>query len=347
MHDNSINQIKANDNGNHAAQFESPDETLLKLHEHVEQSDSLEQVLGRELSSIHKIKSKERLLGEIQDLSSSYIIDAMNAQGKQRFIEPPWLASNQLYVALGEYRGAQLASETVEAIMDFFDGIEAGKPSDINGDGHLSYQDVLAIANGSKVSPQPPIEPPLPPMPPDPAGDIKEFSKLLLEDPDKNLGLVKKLAHKLAAHTGIGVDLARIDRLYSFFLREKSDLTKDGHIDHQDVIAFWRDPKPKPPADPWKTIVELSKPLLENPLDNLLLVPKLAKSLEAVTGVEDDLGKQDALMRFVLRGQHDITGDGVINHSDIVEFWKQLDGLIIDPPAPPPEDPRDPRFLPL
>lgn len=74
----------------------------------------------------------------------------------------------------------------------------------------------------------------------DPLPTIKDLSKALLDDPYHNLTNIPKLGKALAKYTNTEYNLGKADRLISFFLREKSDLTGDGVIDYQDVIAFWK-----------------------------------------------------------------------------------------------------------
>ena len=70
---------------------------------------------------------------------------------------------------------------------------------------------------------------------------IQELSKALLEDPYNNLIEIPKLGKALAKYTHTEYDLGKADKLFSFFLGDKSDLTGDGQIDYQDVIKFWKD----------------------------------------------------------------------------------------------------------
>ena len=61
-----------------------------------------------------------------------------------------------------------------------------------------------------------------------------------MEDPYHHLLQIPELGKALAKYTNTEYNLGKADRLISFFLREKSDLTGDGVIDYQDVIAFWK-----------------------------------------------------------------------------------------------------------
>lgn len=106
------------------------------------------------------------------------------------------------------------------------------KAGDMDGDGKIDKSDlellIKIIGN------------------PDPLPTIKDLSKALLDDPYHNLIKVPKLGKALAKYTGTEYTLGKADRLISFFLREKRDLTGDGVIDYQDVIAFWKRLDPVP-----------------------------------------------------------------------------------------------------
>ncbi len=97
---------------------------------------------------------------------------------------------------------------------------------------------------------------------PSPGGDvlekIKELSKGLLEDPYHNLIEIPELGKALAKYTNTEYDLGKADQLFNFFLRDKSDLTGDGVIDYQDVIAFWKSlDKPAMPEFPKHVNIDL------------------------------------------------------------------------------------------
>ncbi len=86
---------------------------------------------------------------------------------------------------------------------------------------------------------------------------IERLTQLLLKDPYHNLDKIHALATSLEKLTGIKNSLYREDRLISFFLREKKDLTGDGKINSKDVIEFWKHPNgnvvppPIPPIGPF------------------------------------------------------------------------------------------------
>lgn len=100
------------------------------------------------------------------------------------------------------------------------------KAGDMDGDGKIDKSDLELLIKiiGNQ----------------DPLPTIKDLSKALLDDPYHNLTNIPKLGKALAKYTGTEYNLGKADRLISFFLREKSDLTGDGVIDYQDVIAFWK-----------------------------------------------------------------------------------------------------------
>ena len=86
-------------------------------------------------------------------------------------------------------------------------------------------------------------------------GEIIDLSNALLIDPYHHLNEIPKLGKALAEYTHTEYDLGKADELFNFFLRDKSDLTGDGKLDHNDVIAFWNSLKPRkkeplPPVDP-------------------------------------------------------------------------------------------------
>src|SRR3989338_5405005 len=98
------------------------------------------------------------------------------------------------------------------------------RAGDMDGDGKIDKADVELLINivGNQ----------------DPLPKIKDLSKALLEDPYHHLLQIPELGKALAKYTNTEYNLGKADRLISFFLREKSDLTGDGVIDYQDVISF-------------------------------------------------------------------------------------------------------------
>ena len=273
-------------------------------------------------------------------------------------------------------------------------------------------------------------------------GEIIDLSNNLLMDPYHHLGEISKLGKDLAEYTHTEYDLGKADKLFDFFLRDKSDLTGDGKIDHNDVIAFWHSlDKPQMPQFPMHVhidlkhdgiedyhimngkiynskneevtsipgvdlqkfaekiteefekcrqdpahqgekpfpcvfvqfdddidgdgnqdhiiadlgirtmnpppginsiymppekllgeIIDLSNNLLMDPYHHLGEISKLGKDLAQYTHTEYDLGKADKLFDFFLREKSDLTGDGKIDHNDVIAFWYSLD----KPPHPGP-----------
>ena len=107
---------------------------------------------------------------------------------------------------------------------------------DIDGDGNKDY--IMADLGVRTMNPPPGTNSIY--IPPEKLlGEIIDLSNNLLMDPYHHLGEISKLGKDLAQYTHTEYDLGKADKLFDFFLREKSDLTGDGKIDHNDVIAFW------------------------------------------------------------------------------------------------------------
>ena len=202
------------------------------------------------------------LFGKVMDLSNEYIIYAQthkndfntnDTPNRHQLImkAPPWGNSNELFDALSQYTGIPESQQRIGAVKEFFNKIMRGMSDDVNQDGTLDCNDVLAIWNNTSNNH-------------DALQTVKKLSKELLDDPYNNLIEVPKLGKALAKLTHTEYDLGKADSLFNFFLRDKSDLTGDGKIDYKDVIKFWKSLDHSNPPVPIRPV-----PLRENQIRRL------------------------------------------------------------------------------
>ena len=88
---------------------------------------------------------------------------------------------------------------------------------------------------------------------------IQELSTNLLEyhNPQFIGTSISKLAKALAEYTHTENEPWNEANLHRFFLRNKSDLTGDGQIDYQDVVACWKHYDKSQEEFPWKVYINL------------------------------------------------------------------------------------------
>ncbi len=279
----------------------------------------------------------ESLFGKITDLANEYIIYALNHKNDFNLDDnpdhlrpimkaPPWEQSNELFDALSQYTGIQASDKKVSDLKNFFYSIMRGNVQDPNGDGTQDVKDVFAIWGGSNPGD-------------DPLTTIQDLSKKLLEDPYNYLTQVPKLGKALAEYTNSEYDLGKADRLISFFLREKSDLTGDGVIDSQDVIKFWKD-MDKPTkgdinedgnidksdvrelrSDLWLGDMNYDGKLDQE--DYKLLEERLNPVPVPLEGDNTEVGG-DQMTRPFLKPKGDLNKDGKIDRQDLEQLGKVL-----------------------
>lgn len=305
-----------------------------------------------------------QLLGKIMELANEYIIYAqqhpLSEDGMDIMIARPWQGSSELYEALAQYTGIPIDQNgNVHAVHDFFNNIRMGKPADQNNDGRLDYNDVLAIWGGSTGDGG---EPPITQGDINGDGqinqaDVGELSNAIYigdMNGDKKLDgtdyeqlkeIIETIdlpspqpplregndTQQIEEKSIINIlrgDLNRDGRLDSKDLDllgkilKTGDMDNDRKVDHTDLELLM---KLVGNQDPLTKIKDLSKALLEDPYHNLTAIPELGKALAKYTNTEYDLGKADRLISFFLRDKSDLTGDGQIDHQDVIAFWKNLD----------------------
>ncbi len=140
-------------------------------------------------------------------------------------------------------------------------GIGMANQNPITEDPDQILMEGLGETSSSQGSTTRPIERPL-------WDPLEKLTQLLLKDPYRNLDKIDELAELLAKRTGIEKSLYREDRLISFFLREKEDLTGDGRINSKDVIEFWKHPDGNVVPPPIVRPPITAPPTLLNPSNN-------------------------------------------------------------------------------
>ncbi len=197
------------------------------------------------------------------------------------------------------------------------------KPGDINGDGDINQSDVKDLISALT------------------AGDMNHDGKLDKEDYkilkqmltqrndsepiDETKQMIRPDLRGDLNHDG-KVDKRDLGVLGKVL--RAGDMDSDKKVDWTDVELLIKEIEPPPPTDDplLEKIKDLSKGLLEDPYHHLSDITALGKALAKYTNTEYDLGKADNLYNFFLRDKSDLTGDGQIDHQDVIKFWQNMDG---------------------
>ena len=289
-----ISDLEAMSNG-------ATNEDLPRLLDYKKDLESAKEFWGKVSSLPPRLPSppptQGGLLEKINTLSDEYIESAKKG-------DPVWMKSNELFEALSKYMGIAGTDESFGkgfAIGTFFTEIMKGISQDPNNDGKLDHDDVLSLWNSSN--------------------GFLENIKFLSNDLFEHIGYKKVpqlLLRSLDKYTNVDNNPLKEKELENFF-NDKVDITGDGKIDYQDVIAVWNGKRPDYLLG---KIQELSKNLLAevDPLSHTKELAELGKNLAEYlnTGYFD---KRDSLFEF-FGNKKDLNGDGQIDYKDIISAWK-------------------------